>query len=364
MSILLFIVILVALIIVHEFGHFLAAKRAGIRVDEFGIGFPPRLWGFKRGETLYSLNALPFGGFVKIFGEDKLDADASHQDFSRSLVGRSRGIQAWVLAAGILFNVFFAYALFSLGYLIGFPTPVDHQGLGEVRDAQVLVVNVGGGTPAERAGLSSGDAITALSQGEDTLTPQNADEARAFIAAHEDKIVVSYRRGGQTGEVAVLPQSGIVEGRKAIGVLLDDVGVLRLPPYLAPIEGARLTWRVTEATFLGLGAFFGGVLSGQADFSSIAGPVGIVAYVEDASQIGFISLLSLTALISINLAIINLIPFPALDGGRLFFLAIETIRRKPISVAVTRAANTVGFILLILLMVVVTYHDVLKLFNT
>lgn len=364
MSIFLFIVILVALILVHEFGHFIAAKRAGIRVDEFGIGFPPRLWGIRRGETLYSINAIPFGGFVKIFGEDSHDVKETGGDLSRSFVAKQKGIQAWVLAAGILFNVFFAYVLFSLGYMIGFPTPVDHQGLGEVRDAQVLVVNVGGGTPAERAGLSSGDAITALSQREDTLTPQNADEARAFIAAHEDKIVVSYRRGDTLGEVTVEPQAGIVEGRKAIGVLLDDVGILRLPPHLALIEGARLTSRVTEATFLGLGAFFANLVSGQADFSSIAGPVGIVAYVEDASQIGFISLLSLTALISINLAIINLIPFPALDGGRLFFLAIEAIRRKPISVAVTRAANTVGFVLLILLMVVVTYHDVLKLFNT
>ncbi len=364
MSVFLFIVILVALILVHEFGHFLAAKRAGIRVDEFGIGFPPRLWGIRRGETLYSINALPFGGFVKIYGEDKNDIDTPQEDVSRSLVARSRGIQAWVIGAGIICNLLFAYVLFSVGYMIGFPTTVDHEGLGVVKDPQVLVVNVGPGTPAERAGLASGDVIVALAENGDRIEPKNADEARTFIAAHDEEITLSYKRGEEEGEVTVEPQSGIVEGRKAIGVLLDDVGTLQLPPHLALVEGARLTWSVTEATFVGLAGFFGNLLTGEADFSSISGPVGIVGYVGDAAAIGFISLLSLTALISINLAIINLIPFPALDGGRLFFLLVEVVTRRPISVNVTRVANTLGFVLLILLMVVVTYHDVLKLFDT
>ncbi|HAS84565.1 MAG TPA: hypothetical protein DCS23_00610 [Candidatus Yonathbacteria bacterium] len=361
MSILLFIVILAALILVHEFGHFTAAKRAGVRVDEFGIGFPPRLWKKKVGETLYSINAFPIGGFVKIFGEDPNEESLKGHDSSRSLTHKSRLVQAWIISAGVIFNLLFAWILISIGFMAGLPYSVDDSAYGErVENPRLTITHVMPLSPAHEAGLKGGDIILKLVSGADVLKNPKVSATQNFISSHEE-MELTYLRGGEEGTVAVGGAEGYIDGRRAIGISMDNVGILKLPIHEAFFVGLTTTASITLSMTVGIMEFFKNIFIGQANFQDIAGPVGIIGIVSDASTLGFIHLVSLTAIISINLAIINLLPFPALDGGRLFFILIEAIKRSPIKPEVANIANGIGFLILIAFMVFITFQDLSKL---
>ena len=363
MSIILFIIILAILILAHELGHFIAAKRAGVRVDEFGFGFPPRLWSKKIGETVYSINAFPVGGFVKIFGEDPNGESLKGKDKARSLTHKPKLVQAWVISAGVAFNLLLAWLLLSAGFMAGMPYSVDDSVYGrQVENLRLTITEVLSKSPAESAGLKGGDAIIALSAGKDALNNPRVETTQKFIASH-DELTLTYMRGGETKTTLVRPHDGLVDGRRAIGISMDMIGMLKLSPYDALTFGVTTTLSLTQATAVGLFDFFKNMFIGQLDLSAVAGPVGLVGVVSDAGSFGFMHLISLTALISINLAIINLLPFPALDGGRLSFLLIEWIKRSPIKPEIANAANGIGFFLLIALMTFITFHDVLKLFQ-
>jgi regulator of sigma E protease len=363
MNIILFIIILAVLILAHEFGHFIVAKRSGIRVDEFGIGFPPKLFSKKIGETEYSINLFPIGGFVKIFGETPDKESISGPDAKRSFVNKAKYIQASVLVAGVFFNILLAWFLISVGFMSGLPTPVGAAPAGrELKDVSLVITEVLPDSPAEAASLKSGDKILSISVGETILSNPTAKQLQDFIADNiGNEVNIDIKRGKtQESIVSVVPTKGIIE-KPAIGIAMDEIGILKLPFYMAFWEGAKITVLLTKATFFGLASFFGNILTGTADLSAVAGPVGIVGIVGQASEFGFIYLLSLTALISINLAIINLIPFPALDGGRLLFLFIEKLKGSPIKPVIANTINTIGFALLILLMLVITYHDIIRM---
>jgi len=366
MSVIIFIIILVILILAHEFGHFIVAKRSGIRVDEFGIGFPPKIFGKKFGETEYSLNWIPFGGFVKIFGEDAEDEALSGSDKERSLTSKPKYIQAAVISAGVFFNILLAWILISFGFMSGLPAPVSMAGNGgTIENAHLTIISVGQGTPAETAGLRPGDHIVALTTNtavlQDSITP---DSVSSFIVENgEEAIAVLYERAGENGTVFVTPEEGILEGRFAIGITMDTIGILTLPPHKALWEGAKTTVGLTQAILFGFVDLIKNSFSnGKAGLAAVTGPIGIIGLVGDASDFGFVYLLGFTAFISINLAIINLIPFPALDGGRLLFILIEAIKGSPINPKVTQGANSIGFLILIVLMLVVTYNDIVKIF--
>lgn len=363
MSIFLFIIILAVLILAHEFGHFIAAKRAGIRVDEFGIGFPPRLWKKKIGETTYSINAFPVGGFVKIFGEDPNEESTHGKDAKRSFVHKPKWIQTWVVGAGIVFNLLLAWMLISGGFMIGLPFSADDEQYGaRVQDAVLTVTQVLPHSPAETAGIKGGDHIIALSAGKEKLETPDVISTQKFIASHSELTFV-YMRGKEMKTAIVHPMDGVVSGHRAIGISMDKAGILKLSPFEALYAGALTTASFTWATLTGIIDFFKNIFVGHADFSEVSGPVGIVGIVGEASALGFVHVLSLMAIISINLAVINLLPFPALDGGRLFFILIEAIKGSPIKPSITNTANGIGFILLILLMVVVTYGDIAKILH-
>ncbi|MEK7148646.1 MAG: site-2 protease family protein [Patescibacteria group bacterium] len=361
MSIILFIIILAALILVHELGHFIAAKRAGVRVDEFGIGFPPRLWQKKVGETIYSFNAFPIGGFVKIFGEDPNKESLEGKDSSRSLTQKPRLVQAWIISAGVVFNLLFAWFLISLGFMAGLPYSGNDSKYGaRVQNLNLTITQVAPKSPAQKAGLKGGDIIVSLVSGENILTNPKVPATQRFIASNEE-IKLTYLRGIETKTATVRGEEGVVDGRRAIGISMDVIGMLRLPVHEALYVGLSTTASITMAMAVGIIDFFKNIFIGQASFQDISGPVGIVGIVSDASTLGFIHLLSLTAIISINLAIINLLPFPALDGGRLLFLLIESIKRSPIKPVIANAVNGIGFLILIAFMVFITFHDVAKL---
>ena len=364
MSIIIFLIILAVLILVHEFGHFIVAKKSGIRVDEFGPGFPPKIASKQWGSTLYTLNAIPFGGFVKIFGEDSHGEALSEDDRNGSFVFKPKWIQALVLVAGVTFNIIFAWLLISFSFAIGIPSSVDYQGAGTVVDPHLVVTEVMQDSPAKVAGLKTGDYIVSVASSNKSLSEQeiNVESVQNFISS-SDSISVSFVRGKDPIKtINILPSTDIVPGKKAIGIAMDEIGTLKLPLHLALLEGTKATYFLTVNTAKGLMTFLWGAILFKSDFSQVSGPIGIAGVVGDAAKLGFTYLVSLTALISINLAIINLLPFPALDGGRLLFVAIEAIRRKPISPVFVRNANFIGFAFLLILMFVVSAHDIFKLF--
>ena len=359
MSVIIFIIILSVLVVVHELGHFLVAKKFGIRVDEFGLGFPPRakeLFTWKG--TPFTLNWLPFGGFVKIFGEspEELASPTLPQD---SFQYKNRGIQASVLVAGVVGNFLFAWLLISLGFITGLPASADFSL--QTQNNHTVITTVLPSSPAAVAGLKSGDTVISLSRGgvSSELTPEALS---LFIARSIEPVTFVVERGGQVSTKIVNPENGIVIDRPAVGISMDVIGIVKLPPHKALWHGLKTTFLLTKLTGQSIGNFIFQALGGRANLSGITGPVGIVGMVGDARELGFTYLLTFTALISINLAVINLLPFPALDGGRLFFVGIEAVTRRSVPPRIFNMVNTAGFALLILLMLLITIQDVRNIF--
>ena len=386
MTFLIFLIILGVLVFVHELGHFLVAKKAGIWVDEFGLGFPPRakILGKKWG-TLFTLNWIPFGGFVKIFGEDYEEDEPDSKEYSFSentqislqssdklssgdvSVGKrftqvSKKWQAAVLCAGVAINVLFAWFLFSFSFMFGVPVSVDNNFGGDVKDPSLTIIETIDGWPAQETGLKAGDKIKELSSNIGTLELPTLDNVPYFINDSSGEMSIRVDRGGEILEFEIVPKVDDSQSKKMIGINMDMVGTLSLPVHKAIYQGGRSTAEISVLTVKGIAGLIKDAVKGQANISQVSGPVGIIGLVGDASRLGFAYLLTFTALISINLAVINLVPFPALDGGRVLFVIIESITRKPINPKVANTLNTIGFFLLIALMVVITYRDILKLF--
>jgi regulator of sigma E protease len=366
MSIIIFLIILSALIIVHELGHFLVAKKFGIRVDEFGLGYPPRaakLFSWKGSD--FTLNWLPFGGFVKIFGENPEAAEAGAPT-ADNFQSKNRGIQASVLAAGVFFNFIFAWFLISLGFVTGIPSPA---GLDlPLENPQTVITLVVPGSPADLGGLKTGDTLLSLHRGDNILEPGEAGVPVApsafseFIAFSPEPIVFTVERGDEVTEKIVTPASDIIKGRPAVGIAMETIGTVHLPIHLAVWEGLKTTCELTWLTAKAIVMLIGQAFVGKADLGAVTGPVGIVGMVGDMRELGLSYLVTFTALLSINLSIINLLPFPALDGGRLLMVGIETLTRRPIPPRYFNAINAAGFALLIFLMILITIRDVRNIF--
>lgn len=364
MSILLFLLVLFVLVLVHEWGHFITAKKTGMRVDEFAIGFPPKLFGIKRGETVYNFNVLPIGGYVKIYGENKAEGEEATADSDRAFHARPKWAQAVVLLAGITMNILFAWLLFSTTLLIGVPTAVDET---TATDAATLIVaGTLPGAPADGI-LPTGSELIKVEAGERTLTIPTPTSFSEFIAATgENTVTVTYRHNEEERSATITPRAGLVAEspeKAVIGTSLAFIETKQLGIFPAIAEGFSMTVHGSLSIVTGLFTLIKDSIAGEADFASVAGPVGIVGMVGDAASYGLTPLLTFTAIISLNLAVINLLPFPALDGGRLLFVAIEAVTRKEIPPAWTGWTNLIGFVLLMLLMAAVTFNDISRLMN-
>ncbi len=379
-EILIFLVVIVVLILVHELGHFIVAKICGMRVDEFGIGYPPRaLTIAKIGETEYTLNWLPFGGFVRIYGEDGND-EAKKENGSiegdtlpkrRSFTAKPRILQALTLIAGIAMNWIFAFILITITLVIGTPQPISAQQVPLATNVYLAVDSVNPGSPAVKDGFQEGDEIKNSTILNSTLrisyNGTNPSALSTLIASDASSSPMAFviERNGKTITITAAPVKGAVVGdpsRVGFGFALASVGTIKTAIGKAPLQGLELTWNATERTAQGLWTLLKGLVTFSANLSQVAGPVGIAGAIGQASAQGLSALLSLSALISINLAIVNLIPIPALDGGRLLFVIIESITRKPIPSRISERVNAIGFALLILLMVIITGHDIWNLF--
>lgn len=371
-----FLIVLAVLIFVHELGHFLAARASGIRVDAFALGFGPKLLSWKKGETVYSLNAIPFGGYVKIHGENPNEESISGPDSKRSFVNKPRWKQVVVLIAGVSFNFIFAGILYVIVFSTGFTTTTDSfpKYSDRITNERVMITDLSADSPADKAGLKIGDNILSVRLSSDN-TPPVSQKLTALPVRIEDIQNLINTSNGEPIEIRlnsseeptvvktyeVSPTTGLVKDKYAIGIAMQNVGDLKLPFISSIYEGSRYTITMIKGTAVGLSTFFSSIFKGTAKFSDVSGPVGIAGIVGSAAGLGFNYLLMITALISINLGVINLVPFPALDGGRVLFVLIEGAIRRRIPIGFTNGINLFGFALLMLLMVVITYKDIIKL---
>lgn len=365
-STLIFFAILVFLVVVHEFGHFIVAKWAGIRVDEFAFGFPPKLFGKKIGETEYKVNLLPIGGYVKIYGEDPSE-NIEGPDRKRSFAHKPRYIQALVLLAGITMNIIFAWVLFSGAYILGAETSVVSVPKNiKVQNERSAIMQVAKGSAADVLGIQAGDSLVSLANDTEFVEPKSGKEVSDFVVAHQDsQMTIGYKKKGEDTIIysSITPQ--VYEGadKKIIGLTVDRVGIVDLPIHLALWQGMKTTASYTALTVEAFLNLITGIFTGQGGVKDLTGPIGIVGVVDQVRVFGVAALFTFAAIISINLAVLNLIPFPALDGGRLLFVVIEGVIRRPLPLAFQAWANAIGFGLLLLLMVLVTWQDITRLIS-
>ena len=351
-TILVFIFVLGILVFVHEFGHFLAARRLGIRVEEFAFGFPPTLWRKKVGNTTYKINAVPIGGYVKLYGEE-----GQHKKELNSFVAKPVWVRMIVVAAGVLMNFVLTFVLFWIGFSIGMPVTLTNPT--DIPNAkitnQVIISDTQKGSPAALAGLSMGDIVLNIN-GESF---NNAQEMANYTKSHLGQpITIQLKRYGMTKTITTT----LGDTDAPLGVSIVEGQIVKVPFWQAPVTAIQETGKLFVAIFVGLGQIIKTLVVSKKVQEGVVGPVGILFLFKAAVKLGLLYIIQLTALISINLAIVNFLPFPALDGGKFIFLLIEAISRRKVSQKVENIIHTIGFAILILLILLITWRDVAQYF--
>jgi regulator of sigma E protease len=352
-TIIIFFFILGLLVFVHELGHFIAARRNGVAVHEFGFGFPPRIFGIKRGETIYSINWIPLGGFVKIKGEN-----GENREEEDSFGNKKVWQRALILAAGVLMNFVLAAVLLGIGFTVGMPEVINGQsGLAKIRDTKIEIVQILDGSPASNAELSPGDEIISIDgQKIDTI-----NSIQEYIDAKAQSLIkVTVLRNGEILEKEITPVILEATGKGGIGIGLLKSGIVSYPWYIAPWKGLEGAVFFTKEILLAFYDLIKNLIVAQKVAVELSGPVGIAVLTGQVARMGFAYVIQFTALLSLNLAVINFLPFPALDGGRILFLIIEKIKRRPVNQKIENVVHNIGFLLLMCLIVLVTYRDIAK----
>jgi len=372
------------LVLVHELGHFIVAKRNGVGAEEFGFGLPPRLIGIykdktgkrrivfgnkkvkeevkEKEETIYSLNLLPFGGFVKITGEDGESKDKNGRVDEKSFANKSVWVRFKILVAGVMMNFILAIVLFTLAFWMGLPEhlPDDNND----QNAPVLVTILAPQSPAEQAGLKLGDKIYALAD-----TSQHKEEIHSVSRLQElidenkgKEITLFIKHPGEEElkEVKLTPRTNPPEGEGAVGVGLAKMTIVKHSFWESVKLGVSTTINLTIMIFKFLGELIASPFTHKHIAQSVTGPIGIAKMSGQAAKLGLAVLMHFTAMLSVNLAVINILPFPGLDGGRILFLLIEKIKGSPVKQEVEQMVNTVGFVILLGLMALVVVKDVLR----
>ncbi len=357
MTALIFIIVLSILVFVHELGHFVMAKRAGMKVEEFGFGFPPRIFGIKRGGTTYSINWIPFGGFVKIMGED-----GDNRNDPQSFGAKSLWSRTGVILAGVVMNFLFAVALLIIVNSVGLRVGLDNQPQSaSVKDIKVQIIQVTAGSPAEKAGLKVLDEIVELKTADQDLQATDVPAVQAFIAGHKgQEIAMTLSNGNSLRTISVVPRIDPPAGEGALGIAMTKTGIVKYSLPVAFIKGFQYAAVIFVNTLLGYAMIIKNIFMTGKPGVEVSGPVGIASLTGQAARFGLIYLMQFMALISVNLAVLNVIPFPALDGGRFLFLIIEKIKGSPLSRRVEGTINSLGFIVLLALMLYITTKDILK----
>lgn len=355
LNIIIFIIVLGVLILFHEFGHFIAAKRAGVRVLEFGFGFPPRIFGKKVGDTIYSINAIPLGGFVQLYGEG-----GDHKTESDSYIHKSIGSRFWIMVMGVVMNFVLAWILLSICFGLGM-SPISGDASkykGATVDSKVIVTDVVKGSPAENAGLKPGAQIEKI----DNQIILSADDLQNYTKTRPNQqTLVTYKQDSQQLSKEIKLSDKNNQG--VLGVMIYNDQKVTFPwwqaPFVALVETGKLIWTVLKAFVL----IIVNLVAKQQVPADSAGPVGIFKYTSQAVSLGIVVLLQFVALLSINLGILNIFPFPALDGGKLLFLGIEKIRKgKKVKPQVENTVHLIGFAILIALVILITIRDIKRFY--
>lgn len=376
-AILVFIIILSVLVVIHELGHFLMARKFGVDVEEFGVGIPPKLWGKRFGKVLFSINALPFGGFVRIKGEDFTGYDPKDKG---NFINKKPFQKIIILAAGIVMNTILAVVIFYVllatnGYKASPILVLNdyHFRFGETEQLPNVITFVRKASPAEKAGIQFADRIVKLSYMGDVTDPRNVQDIRSYLSDKSGKsILVSTKNinSGQKSEYIVVPELDQKLGFTALGVGLDNAVQLSYQTPLQKISAGFLhSANVMDYSLNALSSLVK-VSIKKHDMApvsqGIAGPVGIFGAVRSILDNGgnrtVTALLDLTAVLSLSFAFMNLLPIPALDGGRLAFVLTEVVTHKKPSAKLESKAHQIGFIFLILLLVVITFKDIKQFF--
>jgi len=365
-TIVVFLILLSVLVFVHELGHFLVAKWAGVFVEEFGFGLPPRIFGKKFGETVLSLNWLPIGGFVKLFGED----EATDTEYlavqkklgvkfpanflrERSFQAKSKKVRAAILSAGVIMNLLLA---------IGITAVILTQGVKEVV-GKVIVEKVAVASPAEKAGLMVGDSIAGLhGYNEAIFIPKTPKELISYVGDHKGtEIVISINRAGAVFDVVAVPRINPPVGEGALGVGITDLELHTYSWREAPLKAVVINATRAKEMFVSLGQIVWKLVTLQKISTDVAGPIGIAQVTGQAVKFGWQAVLELASILSLNLAIINILPIPALDGGRLLFVFLEKILGKRVKPAFERSTHQVGMIVLFALILFVSVNDIMRI---
>ncbi len=366
-SVIAFLVILSGLVLLHELGHFIVARIFGVKADEFGFGFPPRAIGFVKENgkwklvsrtdrtryknTVWSLNWLPLGGFVRLKGETPEEAGDAD-----SLLAKNGWQKFAILAAGVTMNWLLAAGIFSVGFMIGVPAVVD--GLPSsaiVSDTKVQIMNVVPETAAAKAEIRPGDELLSI----DEVAIPDAETARTELGARSvegAELALVVTRGTEQIEIKVRPEYLAQLDRVALGIALADTATVRFPFFVAIGEGVTLSARYTWMIVQGFGQLIRGLFNGQAS-AELSGPVGIAVMTGGIVQQGGWAVAQFAAILSLNLAVINFLPIPALDGGRAVFVALEGIRRKKNNIRTEAIVHQIGFLTLMLIVLLVTIQD-------
>lgn len=342
MTIIMLLAGITVLILIHELGHFLTAKWCKVRVEEFGIGFPPRLWSRKKGETRVSVNLLPLGGFVRLYGERRGEEAV---DPLRSFASQNAWRRALIIFAGVCMNFLFGWLLISFLLLAGSP-------------GEAVITSVAPNSPAAAAELAPGDRVSGFSA---------ADEFVSYVTGHRgEEISFEVRRGRGEAErtlaVRAVPRLAPPPGEGALGVTVADSGIPRVPFPLNFWEGLKtagaILWFIARSLYqIAVQLMSAGRLA-----EGVVGPVGIAGIAGQAADVGIVYFLELLAMISLNLVVLNILPIPALDGGRLLFILIEKMKGSPVKARREELSHAVGFAILLLLMVALTARDITRLF--
>jgi regulator of sigma E protease len=426
-----FVVILGILVFVHELGHFLMARRSGIRAQEFGFGLPPRIFGIQfvsgeklekiseqrslkveisdsqnagepeiikevitektqeidriksvrkwrfiwgrydgddaeektdlkeardnrfAGGTVYSLNWIPIGGFVRIKGEDGESRDAD------SFAIKPAWTRIKVLGAGVVMNFIFAWIVLSLVFWAGVPEAVNPED--DLSQGKIQISEVAAKSPAENSGLKIGDEIARIQNGLEFRSVKSVQDYINANRGHE--ISLKIIRGKEIIEFKAVPREEIPNSEGALGVGLVQTTAVHYPWYAAIWKGLQAVYDLTVTIIWGIFGMFKSLILGEGAKIEVAGPVGIAFLTKQVASLGMIYVLQFAAILSINLGIINALPIPALDGGRILFILIEKIRRRPISQKTEQLFHTAGFAFLIGLMILITFRDVMKFFG-
>lgn len=355
MTIIIFFLILSLLVFVHELGHFLVAKKNGVKVEEFGFGLPPRIFGFKKGETTYSINLLPIGGFVKLYGEEyyENDKEVSKDLKKRAFVYKSPLQKASILLAGVFGNFLLGWVLISYLFTQGIPTLAD----------KVIVEKVQDNSPAATVGIKEKDIIYALKANGKTYNIKTSEDLINLTKKYtEKKVEVLVERNTEKKSFTLIPRQKPPAGQGSIGVVITSFVEKKYAWYQAPFYGLKEAFSITSKIVSELFKIVSQLVTFQKPTVDVAGPIAIAKFTGQAVKFGTNATLEFIALLSLNLAVINILPFPALDGGRLVFVIYEAITRKRPNKNFERYLNLIGFVILISLAILISIRDIIKFY--